>query len=156
MIIGIDPGADGAIAFLGPKNEFLHVIDMPTMALTGKRRQVNPAELAKALRYWEKYFNQDIIRAYVEQVNAMPKQGVSSSFTFGMSYGSVLGVLAALQIPLVLVTPHKWKKTAKLIGRDKDAARTLAQQLYPRAPLGLKKNVDRADAILIARSGQID
>jgi crossover junction endodeoxyribonuclease RuvC len=76
-------------------------------------------------------------------------------FSFGCSFGVILGVLAALSIPLVLVRPQAWKKRAGLPGKreNKDAARTLAQQLYPLAELGRKKDIGRADAILIARFG---
>ena len=74
-------------------------------------------------------------------------------FSFGTSYGIVIGVLAALSIPMVLVSPQTWKANAGIRGKDKDYARTLAQQLYPGAELGRKKDIGRADAILIARFG---
>jgi len=147
MRIGIDPGVGGAIAFLTDALEFIVVHEMPTMAHTGKRRQVNPAELANLLS------RTPIQMAYVERVGSMPHQGVASSFNFGMSYGVIQGVLAALGIPMVLITPVTWKKKAGLIGKEKDAARTLAQQLYPQAPLGKKKDIGKADALLIARYG---
>ncbi len=147
MRIGIDPGISGAIAKLNDNNSFIGVYDMPVMPGTGKRQQVNAAELAKIIRL-------DGGIAFVERVSAMPKQGVSSMFSFGCSYGIVLGVLAALQIPVVLVTPQSWKKKAGISGKDKDYARTLAQQLYPQAELGRKKDIGRADALLIARFGE--
>ena len=83
----------------------------------------------------------------------MPGQGVSSMFNFGMGYGAIQGVLAGLCVPLHLVTPQKWKKHQGLIGKDKDCARTLAQQLYPEASLARKKDIGRADAILIGDYG---
>ena len=83
----------------------------------------------------------------------MPGQGVASMFNFGMGYGIIQGVVSALGIPYELVTPQSWKKRAGLIGKDKDNARTMAQQLYPDAPLGRKKDIGRADALLIARFG---
>ena len=146
MKIGIDPGISGAIAMLNDDDSLINVYDMPVMAGTGKRQQVNASELAKLLSHSHG-------TSYLERVSAMPKQGVSSMFSFGTSYGIVLGVLAALQIPIVLVTPQRWKKTAGLTGKEKDMARTLAQQLYPEAELGRKKDIGRADAILIARFG---
>lgn len=150
--IGIDPGLSGALVQLRNSDMAVcDVADMPVMALTGKRNQVNAAELAKILRPWAE---DGVTAAYLEQVGAMPGQGVSSMFGFGTSYGIVQGVLAALQIPMVLVTPQGWKKRAGIPpGSDKDKARTLAQQLYPEAPLGRKKDIGRADAILIARFG---
>jgi len=146
MKIGVDCGISGAIALLNDNDSFIAVYDMPVMAGTGKRQQVNGAELAKILKHVGGV-------AYVEKVYAMPKQGVSSMFSFGTSYGIVLGVLAALGIPVVLVTPQSWKKRAGLTGKEKDAARALAQQLYPIAELGRKKDIGRADALLIARFG---
>lgn len=147
MRIAIDPGIAGAIAVLGG-DELVAVFDMPVMAGTGKRQQVNAAELVKIL---SPYIANSV--AYLEQASAMPKQGVSSMFSFGCSYGIIQGVLAALSIPMVIVSPRKWKKQAGLIGKEKDAARALAQQLYPIAELGRKKDIGRADAILIALYG---
>lgn len=146
MIIGIDPGNTGAIAFLEECGSLFKVEDMPIMA-NGKKNQVNAAELARLLSI------PDITVAVVERVSAMPGQGVSSMFNFGMGYGVIQGVLAANKIPFHLITPQKWKKAALLSGKDKDNARTLAQQLYPDAPLGRKRDIGRADAILIARYG---
>jgi len=146
MIFGIDPGISGAIAKLNDNGSFISVTDMPVMAGTGKRRQVNAAELARILKL-------DGGTAYLERASAMPKQGVSSMFSFGTSYGIIIGVLAALGIPVILVTPQSWKKRAGLTGKEKDCARTLAQQLYPTAELGRKKDIGRADALLIARFG---
>ena len=150
ILIGIDPGVSGAIAFLYDDGQ-VRVFDMPVMALSAKKQQVNSAALADLIR--PSMNHQGTMTAYVEQVHSMPGQGVAAMFNFGTSYGVIKGVLATLQIPMVLVTPHSWKKRAGLIGKDKDASRTLAQQLYPAAPLGRKKDVGRADAILIARFG---
>jgi len=143
MKIGIDPGISGAIAKLNDNNSFIEVYDMPVMQGTGKRQQVNAAELVRIIRH-------DGGVAYVERVSSFPGQGVASMFSFGTSYGIVLGVLAALQIPIVLVTPQSWKKRAGLTGREKDYCRTLMQQRFPNAELGLKKHIGRADALAIA------
>lgn len=150
LTIGIDPGNTGAISVLGSEG-FVEVHDMPLMA-NGKKQQVNGAELSKIL--WDiRARAGGSITAVVEKVGAMPGQGVSSMFNFGMGFGVIQGVLAGASVPYVLVTPQKWKKAAGLVGKDKEMARTLAQQLYPEAPLGRKKDVGRADAILIARFG---
>ena len=152
VVLGIDPGQTGAIAaFDGERIEA--VIDMPTMTrLHGKGQQVDPYTLATALI--------DLCAgreatAVLEAVSAMPGQGVTSTFHFGESVGVVLGVLGALQIPVRMVTPAKWKKAAGLLGRDKDAARTLAIQLHPEVAdqLTRKKDTGRADAVGIARFG---
>lgn len=162
MIIGIDPGVTGAISFFSNNGELLSVRDLPTMAL-GKKKQINAAGLSDFLDYTRNEFNfkndwcddKNCLSqvAYLEKVNAMPGQGVSSMFNFGMGYGVIQGVLAAKNIPLHLVTPQKWKKHHGLIGKDKECARTLAIQKFPTAELHLTKHIGRADAILIGQYG---
>jgi crossover junction endodeoxyribonuclease RuvC len=147
MIIGIDPGNTGAIAFLTDELVLIGVSDMPLMA-NGKKQQVNAAALSEILA-----MPLEDTRIVIEKVGAMPGQGVSSMFNFGMGYGVIQGVAAAMRIPYTLCTPQRWKKAAGLLGKDKDNARTLAQQLYPKASLARKKDIGRADAILIARYG---
>jgi len=146
--IGIDPGVHGAIAVLEGEDVLHGVYDMPTMNLTGKKQQVNAAEVAKLIEFWL-----PIGVALLERVAAMPGQGVSGMFNFGVSYGVMQGVLGTLKIPMVLVSPLVWKRRAGLAGKEKEASRTLAQQLYPAAPLSRVKDIGRADAILIARFG---
>src|ERR1035437_2633774 len=136
MRIGIDPGVSGAIAILD--SESVTTFDMPTMT-SGKKQMVNAAELAKLLESYRRQ-REGGVCIYLEQVSAMPGQGVSSMLHFGVSFGIVQGITGALQIPMILVTPQSWKKRAGLLKKDKDAARTLAQQLYPAAPLGRKKD----------------
>ena len=145
--IGIDPGLTGAIALIR-NGEFAEVWDMPTMSRGSRnKQQVNAAEVGKILRECPP------CPAFIEQVGAMPGQGVSSMFNFGKTAGACEGALGALQIPYSTVTPQKWKKHFGLIGKDKDMARTVAQQLMPSAPLARKKDCGRADAILIALYG---
>ena len=146
--LGIDPGLSGAIALLRDDLSLVAVFDMPVMTLRKGKNQVNAAALANIIKR-PGY----TMTAYLEAVSAMPGQGVSSMFSFGTSYGIVQGVLAALGIPVVLVTPQSWKKWAGLVGKEKDYARTLAQRLYPAAELSRKKDIGRADAILIGRYG---
>ena len=163
MIIGIDPGITGAISFFSNHGRLLRVDDLPIMAL-GKKQQLNPSELTNIIggaiedpEFAEAGLSLNMgdyaNAAYLEKVGAMPGQGVSSMFNFGMGYGAIQGVLAGLCVPLHLVTPQKWKKHHGLIGKDKDCARTLAQQLYPEASLARKKDIGRADAILIGDYG---
>ena len=152
ITIGFDPGQTGAIAAYDGER-IVGLVDMPTMTrLHGKGSQVDTYQLATALI--------DLCAgreatAVLEAVSAMPGQGVTSTFHFGESVGVVLGVLGALQMPIRMVTPAKWKKAAGLLGRDKDAARTLAIQQHPEIAdqLTRKKDVGRADAVCIARFG---
>ncbi|QOZ34432.1 hypothetical protein [Bradyrhizobium sp. CCBAU 53421] len=143
-ILGIDPGASGAIAFYFPDHpERVSVEDMPTAA--GDVDAVNLAKRVAAMA-------PDLV--FLERVNAMPGQGVSSTFKFGRAYGVVLGVIGAATIPLHLVTPAKWKAHLRL-SADKEEARALALRLFPACGDHFKRKKDhgRAEAALIARYG---
>lgn len=153
FIIGVDPGASGAIAILEDNGQLVQVFDMPSVELQvrGKaKRRVAPEMLASELRL----YNVQGTVAVVEQVSAMPGQGVSSMFAFGQAYGLVLGVLAGLWIPTSTVTPSAWKKALKL-NTGKDAARAKAAQLWPAQASEFKRVKDdgRAEAALIAHWG---
>lgn len=147
-LIGVDPGATGALVLLehGMPIEWML---MPTMKV-GSATRVNAAAVAK----WFDDAQPDHV--FIEQVGAMPGQGVSSMFNFGHSAGTIMGVVGALVLPYTLVTPQAWKKHAGLIGTDKDAARARAISLWPTwTDLG-KKGAGQAlaDAALIARYGR--
>ena len=90
-------------------------------------------------------------RCVVEDVHSMPKQGVSSTFKFGMGCGIIHGVAGALRLPLTLVTPNKWKAFHRLHGPDKEASRGLAIRKWPQhnRHLDRRKDSDRAEALLI-------
>lgn len=152
MIIGIDPGCSGAIVVMTEGGNYVAHLNMPTIKV-GTKSRVNGAAVAAFLREMIGEFN---AHAYLEQVGAMPGQGVSSMFTFGHAAGVVEGLLQGLGIPYSLITPQAWKRRAGLIGSDKDAARSRAIQLFPDLRiLDLKgKGQAVADAILIARFGQ--
>tara|TARA_B100001989_G_C24435665_1_gene411347 strand:- start:416 stop:844 length:429 start_codon:yes stop_codon:yes gene_type:complete len=128
-VVGIDPGLNGAIAILQDK-KVLSITDMPVMA-DGKKnkRQLNNAQLAEILR--KNTSEGDEISIVVEQVNAMPGQGVTSMFNFGQTFGAIKGVCAALQLPIFFVRPSKWKKYFELINSSKDSSRTKAIEMYP-------------------------
>ena len=150
-IIGIDPGLSGGIAIL-KENKVLNLFDMPVMSEGKKnKRQLNSAQLANLIKKNIKT-NEDVA-VVVEQVNAMPGQGVTSMFNFGQTFGAIKGVCAALELPIFLVRPSKWKKHFELINSSKDASRTKAIEMYPSFAqiLSKKKDVNKSDAILIAR-----
>ena len=150
-IIGIDPGLSGAIAILENKN-VLKLFDMPVMAEGKKnKKQLNRAQLVNIIK---KNINKsDDIAVVVEQVNAMPGQGVTSMFNFGQTFGAIKGVCAALNLPIFFVRPSKWKKYFELINSSKDSSRTKVIEMYPSlsSQLSKKKDVNKSDAILIAR-----
>lgn len=150
-IVGIDPGATGALAMWATCLDALVVADMPSaLVRTGKaqRRQVNEAVLADLLRQWQPDC------AWLERVHALPGQGVTSSFSFGLAYGLVRGVLAAYQIPVTLVTPNEWKRHFRL-GADKAEARLIAGRMFPGSALQFARVKDdgRAEAALLALFG---
>ena len=150
-IIGIDPGLSGAIAVL-ENNKVLNVFEMPVMSEGKKnKRQLNSALLVNLLK--ENVINNEEVAIVVEQVNAMPGQGVTSMFNFGQTFGAIKGICAALGFPIFFVRPSKWKKYFELINSSKDASRTKAIEMYPKLSnqLAKKKDVNKSDAILIAR-----
>ena len=150
-IIGIDPGLSGAIAIL-ENNKVLGIFEMPVMSEGKKnKRQLNSALLVNILK--DNISNNEEISVVIEQVNAMPGQGVTSMFNFGQTFGAIKGICAALQLPIFFVRPSKWKKHFELINSSKDASRTKAIEMYPKlsSELAKKKDVNKSDAILIAR-----
>tara|TARA_B100000963_G_scaffold361631_1_gene398279 strand:+ start:1412 stop:1903 length:492 start_codon:yes stop_codon:yes gene_type:complete len=150
-IIGIDPGLSGAIAILN-NNKVLNIFDIPVMTEGKKnKRQLNSALLVSLLN--ENISKDEEVAVVVEQVNAMPGQGVTSMFNFGQTFGAIKGICAALNLPIYFVRPSKWKKHFELINSSKDSSRTKAIEMYPKLSnqLAKKKDVNKSDAILIAR-----
>ena len=150
-IIGIDPGLSGAIVIL-EENKVLGMFDMPVMAEGKKnKRQLNTAQLVNIIN--EHIKKNEEIAVVVEQVNAMPGQGVTSMFNFGQTFGAIKGVCAALELPIFFVRPSKWKKYFELINSSKDSSRTKVIEMHPSlsSQLSKKKDVNKSDAILIAR-----
>ena len=128
-VIGIDPGLSGAIAVLEDK-KVLSIFEMPVMSEGKKnKRQLNSALLVNIIKQNMKK-NEEIV-VVVEQVNAMPGQGVTSMFNFGQTFGAIKGVCAALGLPIYFVRPSKWKKHFELINSSKDSSRTKAIEMYP-------------------------
>ena len=115
------------------------------------KKQLNSAQLVNIIK--ENTNDEEEIAVIVEQVNAMPGQGVTSMFNFGQTFGAIKGVCAALGLPIFFVRPSKWKKHFELINSSKDASRTKVIEMYPSfsKQLAKKKDVNKSDAILIAR-----
>ena len=150
IIIGVDPGINGAISIIENK-KIIEVYDTPTM-IDGKKnkRQINGAQVTNIFK--ERLNGEKEVVVVVEHVNAMPGQGVTSMFNFGQSFGVIKGICAALNLPIYFVRPAKWKKHFNLIKTNKDASRTKVIEVYPEisSKLHRKKDSNRADAILIA------
>ena len=150
-VIGIDPGLSGAVAIL-ENNKVINIFDIPVMTEGKKnKRQLNSALLVSLIK--ENTVNQEEVAVVVEQVNAMPGQGVTSMINFGQTFGALKGICAALELPIFFVRPSKWKKHFELINSSKDASRTKVIEMYPKLSnqLSKKKDVNKSDAILIAR-----
>ena len=151
LIIGIDPGITGAICFF-ENGEVKDIIEMPNMA-DGKKnkRQVNGAEVSNI--FLKELNNEDTAKVVVENVSAMPGQGVTSMFNFGQSFGVLKGICSAMQLPMYFVRPVKWKKYFNLIKTNKDASRTKVIEIFPyiSSKISRKKDSNKADSILIAK-----
>ena len=152
LIIGIDPGISGSICFF-EDGRILDVVEMPTMTEGKKnKRQVNGSQVYNEISKRIKQVDKKDIKVIIEQVSAMPGQGVTSMFNFGQSYGILKGICSAMQLPMYFVRPAKWKKYFSLINSEKDASRTKAIEIFPSfsSNLAKKKDSNKADAILIA------
>jgi crossover junction endodeoxyribonuclease RuvC len=148
--LGIDIGLNGAIALV-EDGQLLEVHDMPTFSMerNGKnKRMVNAAELARLIRQAAPG------SAYLERLNAMPGQGVTSMFSMGQSLGVVLGILAALDIATTTIPPRTWQKALD-VPQGKDGSRYRAAQLFPAhaEQFARVKDDGRSDAALIAAYG---
>lgn len=150
IVIAIDPGVSGAIAVLSDR-QLLRVDDLPITPRASGGNAVNAALLRDLVREVMGQHPGAYFLAAVEDVHAMPGQGVSSMFAFGRSLGQIEAVVQCMALPLQWVRPQAWKKCASLIGADKDMARTRAIELFPSlaARFARKKDVGRADAALI-------
>ena len=152
IIIGIDPGISGAICFF-EDGKVTDIVEMPNMAEGKKnKRQVNGAQIYNEISSRIKNFNKEDIKVVIEQVSAMPGQGVTSMFNFGQSFGVLKGICSAMQLSTYFIRPVKWKKYFNLINSEKDASRTKAIQIFPyiSSQLSKKKDANKADAILLA------
>ena len=152
IIIGIDPGLSGSICFF-ENGKILDVVEMPTM-IEGKKnkKQVNGSQIYNEFLKRISHLDKSDVKVVIEQVSAMPGQGVTSMFNFGQSFGILKGICSAMQLPVYFVRPAKWKKYFNLINSEKDASRTRAIEIFPyfSGHLSKKKDSNKADAILIA------
>tara|TARA_B100000745_G_scaffold262390_1_gene186523 strand:+ start:523 stop:1017 length:495 start_codon:yes stop_codon:yes gene_type:complete len=152
LIIGIDPGISGAICFF-KNGEVKEILDIPNMA-DGKKnkRQINGPQIYNEISKRIINIPKNEVVVVIEQVSAMPGQGVTSMFNFGQSFGVLKGICSAMQLSMHFVRPAKWKKYFNLIKTEKDASRTKVIEIFPyiSSQLSRKKDSNKADAILIA------
>ena len=139
LIIGIDPGISGSICFL-EDGIIKDVLEMPTMTEGKKnKKQVNGSQIFNEISFRIKTYEKKNIKVVIEQVSAMPGQGVTSMFNFGQSFGILKGICSAMQLPIYFVRPAKWKKYFNLINSEKDASRTRAIEIFPYFSSNLSK-----------------
>lgn len=153
-IMGIDPGVSGAIAIIDGLH-LLDVFDMPVVEIQSgkkKKRRISPEMLVAEIQEHADH----LVRVYIEDVHAMPGQGVTSTFAFGEAAGLVRGVCAGLKVPVCLVSPVMWKRRMGLQGAGKDDSRAMAARLWPeKAALFRRRRDDgRAEAALLAHYGR--
>ena len=116
LIIGIDPGITGSICFF-ENGKILDVVEMPTMTEGKKnKKQVNGSQIYNEIKKRIEKIDKKDIKVIIEQVSAMPGQGVTSMFNFGQSYGILKGMCSAMQLPMYFVRPAKWKKYFNMTG----------------------------------------
>ena len=152
LIIGIDPGISGAICFF-KNGEVKEILDIPNMAEGKKnKRQINGPQIYNEISKRIINIPKNEVVVVIEQVSAMPGQGVTSMFNFGQSFGVIKGICSAMQLSMHFVRPAKWKKYFNLIKTEKDASRTKVIEIFPyiSSQLSRKKDSNKADAILIA------
>ena len=131
LIIGIDPGISGSICFF-QDGKIVDVVEMPTMTEGKKnKKQVNGSQIFNEISEKIKKLDKKEIKVVIEQVSAMPGQGVTSMFNFGQSFGILKGICSSMQLPMYFVRPAKWKKYFNLINSEKDASRTRAIEIFP-------------------------
>lgn len=160
IYLGIDPGVTGAVGAAGDGGSAVRDIPASVVSKGTVKQEINGALLAELLR---RLTLGRPATAVLERTAARPamvhgkiRQGSASTFSMGVSRGVCLGVLGALGIPYVEVLPQVWKAHYKLIGKDKDASRTLAISLFPAlaGELARKKDHNRAEALLLAKYAQ--
>jgi crossover junction endodeoxyribonuclease RuvC len=155
MIAAIDPGLSGALAFLDPAMpSTVETVDIPTHLLVRGGKNKRELDIVQLISI---FAVRRLTHCFIEQVGAMPKQGVSSVFAFGKAFGIVLGIVAARSIPVTLVPPAppaRWKRVMQ-VTKSKDGCRARASQLLPEAAhqWPLRKHDGRAEAALIALYG---
>jgi crossover junction endodeoxyribonuclease RuvC len=140
IIMGVDPGVTGGLAFVSATT--IEAFDIPVVA-----GEVDVDELVRIVKRFVPAL------AVVEKAGAMPKQGVASTFKYGVAYGALRAALVACGVPTHLIAASKWKK-AYLLDRDKEKARALAIRFWPGCALfARKKDHGRAEAALLAKYG---
>lgn len=154
LVLGIDPGYGGALGLYDQRNRsLLNVKSMPLTNDSFGKKEISLPELVEHIASYK----DQIAFAAMEKVQSMPEQGVASMFNFGMGYGKIRGVLAALGVPTYLVRPQDWKLAMHLVGKDKLWSRNMAMDMFPdqKHEFSRSKDDGKAEAMLIAVYGSL-
>lgn len=150
VYMGVDPGLTGALAWYDPEYDLIEVADMPVHQIkTGRgiQREIDYHSLARLVAERAHL----VKMCAIERVSAMPKQGLSSTFKFGMTYGAALSALACNIVPFTEVFPNKWKPSMGVTS-DKTSSRMRASRLFPGSAHKFERVKDdgKAEAALLA------
>jgi len=152
LFLGVDPGVNGGLAVVAIANGaapvLVECIDIPVVG-TGAKERVDVAAIRNFIDRHRP------VRALIERAQAMPRQGSSSGFKYGRAVGAIEATVALCSIPMEIVEPSAWKRFWHLPGKDKEAARQKAVQLFPgaHAVLARKRDHGRGEAMLVALYG---
>ena len=152
LFLGVDPGVNGGLAVVAIANGaapvLVECIDIPVVG-TGAKERVDVAAIRNFIDRHRP------VRALIERAQAMPRQGSSSGFKYGRAVGAIEATVALCSIPMEIVEPSAWKRFWHLPGKDKEAARQKAVQLFPgaHAVLARKRDHGRSEAMLVALYG---
>jgi crossover junction endodeoxyribonuclease RuvC len=162
IFCGVDPGLTGAICVLDSETKEVSFVDTPVVEVRVGKKMKHQQDVYAMVRILRAICSGKDVMVVIEKVNAMPgtgaggerqSMGATSAFNFGLGYGEWLGILAALEIPHQQVHPRTWKSSIMSdMGKEKDASRVKAMQLFPQSAKDLtrKKDHGRADALLMA------
>lgn len=137
--IGIDPGASGALVAIDKDLKIVDYLIMP-LKMDGQKSIVDASKVADFIEQHEPEF------VALERVGARPGQGVVSMFSFGRNFGALEAIINAMQLPLHLISPQRWKAMWDLTGKDKDATRLACLDLFPDMEVLTKKAKGQAIA----------
>lgn len=147
IILGVDPGIYGGLAVVDEQSRLIDVIDIPVAGVKAKERVD-----VHTIHAW--LIAMRPTNAFIERAQAMPKQGASSGFKYGRAVGAIESAIILARIPLTIIEPKAWKQFHKLPGKEKEASRLMALQMFPGSPVfARKKDHGRAEAALIAMYG---
>jgi hypothetical protein len=145
IFIGVDPGKKGAIAVINSKRDVILLDDYPGNVMACVKILDKIAKMG---------FKSDRTYAAIEKVHAMPKQGVTSMFSFGENFGAWQGIIAMSKYSLDLPRPQQWSKgVVSKKNNSKSPSVDAAARMFPTTclygPRGGAKD-GRAEALLIA------